>query len=133
MPKKNANEMDALFKKTFDEVKGARTYGWDAEDTEKVAMPLILALSEKDGKDIKPSKELTTKITAALQLTPKRVVAFIKAELAAAAVVMDAETEERLLWLVDLPKVRTDLTRDGLLQKAGKGKKSKKKITDLLK
>jgi hypothetical protein len=76
---------------------------------------------------------LTTKITAALQLTPKRVVAFIKAELAAAAVVMDAETEERLLWLVDLPKVRTDLTRDGLLQKAGKGKKSKKKITDLLK
>ncbi len=132
MAKKTPEETEDLFKKTFDAVKGARTYGWDAEDSEKVAMPLILALNEKDGKEFKPSKELMAKITAALQLTPKRIVAFIKAELAAAGIVMDAETEGQLGWLVDLPKVRAELTGAGILQKAGKGKKEKKKITDLL-
>ena len=133
MPKQTATETEDLFKKSFNAVKGDRTFGWDAEDTEKVAMPLILALNDKDGKEFKASKDLTTKITAALQLTPKRVVAFIKAEVVAAGAVMDSETEGRLAWLVDLPKVRAELTSAGILQKAGKGKKTQKKITDRLK
>jgi len=134
MAKKTPEESENLFKKCFDAVKGTRKSGWYAEDSERTVLSLIpLAFTDKDGKEFKPSKELTSRITAALQITPQRIVKFITSELESAGAVVDGTTEEQILWLVDLTKVRGDLTSDGILEKTGKGKKAKKKITDLLK
>lgn len=131
--KKTANETETLFKQEFKKVKGDRTAGWDIEDSEKVALPLINALTGTDGKDIKISADRMARISAAMTITPKRVIRLIKSEIESAGAVMDGVTEERLMWLFDLTKVRHDLQEAGLLEKAGKGKKGKPKIADSLK
>ena len=133
MAKKTTEQMKDLFKASFKEVKGNRTSGWEAEDSEKVALALISALGDKNGEDITLSPDRLEKIQAALAITPKRVTKRIKAELEADAVEVDEFIEEKILWLADLPKVRADLTTAGLLQKPGKGKQAKEKVVDLLK
>jgi hypothetical protein len=133
MAKKAKEEIENLFKQEFNKVKGDRTIGWEVEDSEQVALPLINALTSNDGKEVKIGADRMARISGAMMILPKRVVKFIKTEIEAAGAVMDDVTEERLLWLFDLAKVRHDLTEAGLLEKAGKGKKSKPKIVDVLK
>jgi len=133
MPKKTQNEIEKLFAEHFNKVKGDRTHGWDAHDSQEVAMHLITAQTDKDGKEVKLGAERIAKINAAMLNAPKRIVDFIKDEVESAGAVMDHGTEEKLLWLMDLPKVRADLTAAGIFEKMGKGKKTKAKLTDLLK
>ena len=133
MAKKTAVEIEEIFKKSFMSVKGERTSDWDADDSANVALPLIQAQTSKDGKDIKLTPEQTSRIQAAMQITPKRIVKFIKNELEAAGATMDDTTEEKLLWLFDLPKVRKELVDQGIFDKTGKGKRKQKSVAALLK
>ena len=133
MPKKTTEEMKDLFKTSFTTVKGNRTSGWEAEDSERVVMSLISGMTDKDGKEIKLTPERTGKIQAALAITSKRIAKLIKNEMEAAGAVVDEFTEDKILWLADLPKIRNELTEAGILEKSGKGKRSKKKVVDLLK
>lgn len=133
MAKKTDDQNTVQFKEIFNEVKGDRTFGWEAEDSEAVAMKLIQKQIDRSGKEVKLTTEATARITAALQNTPKRIVRLIKAELEAAGAMVDSVTEAKLLWLVDLQKVRTDLVGAGIFQKGVKGQKRKVKVADLLK
>jgi hypothetical protein len=60
-------------------------------------------------KEVNLSAERMGRITTAMQVTPKRIVQLIKAELKAAEAEMDDASEEYLLDLFDISKFRKDL------------------------
>lgn len=131
MAKRTKTEVDQLFKSTFTEVKGTRNSGWDASDSEQLAIPLIEALTKSDGSAVKLKPEVLERIKAALQASPKRIVKYIKSHVEEAGMSMDECTEAHLLRIVDVTQFRTSLVKDGILKPSSK-KAGKQSLSELL-
>ncbi len=126
------SQIETLFRESFLKIKGTRTSGWEADDSEKTALLILEAQTDKEGKPIKFSKEATARIGAALRLTPKRILNLIDGEIVAAGGALDGLTAEHLLLLCDHSKFHQGLVRDALLVKNARGKK-KRNILEALK
>jgi len=131
MPKKTRTEIVTLYKKAINDAKGSRKSGWEAEYSEKVALQLIKVQTDEEGKDLKLTGDRMGRLTSAMQITPKRVVQLIKAELKAAGGELDDTSEAFLLDLFDIAKFRKELVEANIIQSGGKGKKKKESLKDL--
>jgi len=128
-----AKNIKDIYKKALQERSKDRKKGWQMEDSEAVALEIIRAQIDSAGKEVKIPADRMARITAALQITPKRIVQFIKTELKASGADLDSESEEYLDTLVDLKKFRDEAVVAGLVEKGGKGKKKKRTLADLMK
>ena len=131
MPKKSINDIVGLYKKAVTDTAAARKSGWGAENSESVALQLIKAQSDSEGKEVKLSAERLGRITAAMQITPRRVVQSIKSELKAAGAELDDNSESFLLDLFDIVKFRKELIGADLVKPSGKGREKKQSLKDL--
>ena len=126
MAKKTKKELTELLKNTVEQKAETQKSGWNAEDSEKVALALVRVQTDADGKEVKLPPERIARITAAMQITPKRIVQLIKSELKAVDAEVDEVSEDLLMKVLDYPKFRTELEGLGMLEKTGKGGKKRK-------
>jgi len=131
MPKKNTNEIVALYKKAINETKGNRNSGWGAEDSEKIALQLIKVQTDAEGKDVKNTGGAHGSHNRGHADRSQAVVQFIKTELKAGGIELDDVSEGFLLDLFDIPKFRTQLIGAELIKPGGKGKTKKQSLKEL--
>ena len=121
-----------VFEKALNERATAGKKGWEMEDSEAVALQVIRAQKDGNNKDIKLTPDREARIKAALQITPARVLQFIKMELKQSGVELDETSEEILRKLVDLAEARKQVVATGLVEKGGKGKKKAVSFAEIL-
>jgi hypothetical protein len=130
MAKKSTTDIHSVFREEMKAVTAGGKTGWDAADSETVAMKLITSITETQG--VKLKAEATARLKAAMAISPRRIVEIIKKELEDSDTVIDATSEDLLLRIFDIPKLRKELVNANFVKAAGKGKK-KTSVADILK